>query len=141
LSVLSVCLSCPVKLVYCSQTVGWIKMKPGMQVGLGPRHIVLDGDPPPSEKGAPPHCRLFGPCLLWPIGWMDQDANWYEGKPWLKQHCVWCGPNSTPKGQSPPIFGLYLLWPNSWMDQDATWYKFRPWSRPHCVTWGPCFPP
>jgi len=37
LSVLS-CLS--VTLVYCDQTVGWIKMKLGMEVGLGPGHIV-----------------------------------------------------------------------------------------------------
>jgi len=37
---LSVCLSChvclSVRLVYCCQTVGWIKMPLGMQVGLGP---------------------------------------------------------------------------------------------------------
>jgi len=45
LSVLSVCLS--VTLVYCGQTVGWIKMKLGVQVGLGPGHIVLGGDPAP----------------------------------------------------------------------------------------------
>jgi len=31
---LSVCLS--VTLVYCGQTVGWIKMKLDMEVGLGP---------------------------------------------------------------------------------------------------------
>ena len=37
-----VCLS--VTLLYCRQTVGWIKMKLGMEVGLGPGHIVLDGD-------------------------------------------------------------------------------------------------
>ena len=41
-------LSCPVclsmTLVYCGQTVGRIKMKLGMQVGLGPGHFVLDGD-------------------------------------------------------------------------------------------------
>ena len=42
-------------LVYCGQTVGWIKMKLGMQVGLGLGHIVLDGDPvPPPPKGAEP---------------------------------------------------------------------------------------
>ena len=56
LSCLSVCLSvCPAylsaTLVYCGQTVGRIKMKLGMQVGLGPGHIVLDGNPPPLPKG------------------------------------------------------------------------------------------
>jgi len=29
-----------VTLVYCGQTVGWIKVKLGTQVGLGPGHIV-----------------------------------------------------------------------------------------------------
>ena len=66
LSVLSVCLSVclSVTLVYCGQTVGRIKMKLGMQVGLGPGHIVLGGDPaPPPLKGhsVPP---IFGPYLL-----------------------------------------------------------------------------
>jgi len=40
-----VCLS--VTLVYCGQTVGLIKTKLGMQVGLVPGHTVLDGYPPP----------------------------------------------------------------------------------------------
>ena len=46
-----VCLSgLSVTLVYCSQTVRWLKNKLGMEVGLG--HIVLDGDPaPPQQKG------------------------------------------------------------------------------------------
>ena len=50
------CLSClSVTLVYCGQTVEWIKMKLGVQVGLGPGHIVLDGDPPhPPPKGHSP---------------------------------------------------------------------------------------
>jgi len=53
LSVCPVCLS--VTLVHCGQTVGWIKMKLGMQVGLGPGHIVLDGDrAPPLPKGRSP---------------------------------------------------------------------------------------
>jgi len=42
------CLSClSVTLVYCGQTVGRIEMKLSMQVGLGPGHIVLGGDPAP----------------------------------------------------------------------------------------------
>jgi len=50
----SVCLS--VTLVYCGQTVGWIKMKLGMEIGLGPGHTVLDGDPapPPTKRGHSP---------------------------------------------------------------------------------------
>jgi len=41
-------------LVYCGQTVVWIKMKLGVEVGLSPGHIVLDGDPallPLPKKG------------------------------------------------------------------------------------------
>jgi len=78
LSVLS-CLS--VTFVHRGQTVGRIKMKPGMQVGLGPGHIVLDGDPAaPPPKGHSPH-PIFGPYLLRPNGCMHQDATWYGGRP------------------------------------------------------------
>jgi len=40
-------------------------MKLGTDVGLGPVHIVLDGNParPPSKEAQPP---IFGPYLLWP---------------------------------------------------------------------------
>jgi len=73
---LSVCLSVlSLTLVYCGQTFGWIKMKLGMQVGLGPGHIVLDRDPAPRERGTA-HPPIFGPYLLWPSGWMDQDDTW-----------------------------------------------------------------
>jgi len=37
--------------VYCGQTVGRIKMKLGVQVGLDPGHIVLDWYPAPFPKG------------------------------------------------------------------------------------------
>jgi len=33
--------------VYCGQTAGWIKIPLGMEVGLDPGHIMLDGDPAP----------------------------------------------------------------------------------------------
>jgi len=56
--------------IYCGQTAGWIKMPLGMEVGLGPGHIVLHGASSPP-KGTPP---IFGPCLLWPNGWMDQGS-------------------------------------------------------------------
>jgi len=50
LSVLSVL---SVTLVYCGQTVGWIKMKLGTEVGLGPYHIVSDGDQAPPKRHNP----------------------------------------------------------------------------------------
>jgi len=41
--------------------VEWIKIKLDMEVGLGPGHIVIDGDPALSTKKEtqPP---IFGPC-------------------------------------------------------------------------------
>jgi len=78
LSVMSVCLSVlSVTFVHCGQTVGRIKMKLGTQVGLGPGHIVLDGDPAPlSQRGtAPPQFR--------PI---SVAAKWLHGS---RRHLVW----------------------------------------------------
>jgi len=46
-----------------------------MEVGLGLRNIVFDVDPAsPRKKGTPP-LRNFGPCLLWPNGWMDEELS------------------------------------------------------------------
>ena len=103
--------------VYCGQTVGWIKMLFGMEVGLSPGHIVLDGDPagPLPKKGRSP--PIFGPRLLWPNGCMDQDAIWYAGRPRFMRYCARWEPSSPcRKGAQPPIFGQCPLWPNGWMD-------------------------
>jgi len=35
--------------ICCSQMAGWIKMPLGMEVGLVPGHIVLDGNPAPPK--------------------------------------------------------------------------------------------
>jgi len=78
---LLVCLSClSATLVYRGQTVGQIRMPVGKEVPLGPGHIVLDRYLAPPYKG---HSSLpnFGPCLLWPNSWMDQDATCYRGRP------------------------------------------------------------
>ena len=42
---------------YCGQTVGWIRITVGTEVGLGPDVIVLDGNPAPSppRKGTQQH--------------------------------------------------------------------------------------
>jgi len=75
---------------------------------------VFDEDPAPPEKrhSPPPN---FGQCLLWPNGWMDEDATWYGSRPRPRPYCVRRGPRSSPqKGvQQPPLFGPCLLWPRS----------------------------
>jgi len=127
-SYVSACLCvCLVTLLNCGQTVGLIKMP-----------LALDGAPGLRlKKGGGRSLPVFGPCMLWPNGWMDQDVTWYRGRPRSRWHCVRSGPSSSLKGaQKPPLFGPCLLWSNGWMDQDITWYGGRPRTRPHCVWWG-----
>jgi len=128
--------------VCCGQAAGWIKMPLGMEVGLGPGpgpgDIVLDGDPAPQKWGhSTPN---FGPCLLWPNGWMDPGETRHEGLPRPTPHSVRWGPSSSKRGTASPIFSPCLLWPNGWMDQDVSWYGCRPWPRPQCVRLGPSPP-
>jgi len=47
--------------------LGWIKMPLGKELGLGPSHIVLDGDPVGTQHPYSSPSPLFGPCLLSPI--------------------------------------------------------------------------
>ena len=92
-----------------AKRAGWIKMPLGMDVGLGSGHILLDGDPaPPAKRGtAPP---IFGRCMLWPNGWMDQDAT----RP--KRHRVTWEPSSPPKKRAQPQFSAHVYW-----SQTAGW--------------------
>jgi len=58
---------------------------------------------------------VFGPCLLWPNGWMDEDATLYGSRPRPRPHCIRRGPSSARNGhRAPPHpFGSCLLWPRS----------------------------
>ena len=86
----------------------------GIEVDLGPGDVVFDGDPFPLKGARPP---VFGPCLLWPNGWMDKDATWYRSRPQPRAHSVRRGPSSHPPSngaqQPPSLFGPCLLWPRS----------------------------
>ena len=44
----------------------------------------------------------------WPIGWMDQDATWYGGRPrpWL--HCARWRPSPPPKRDTTPQFSAHV---------------------------------
>jgi len=122
--------------MYCDQRVGWIKMKLGVQVGLCPSHIVLDGEPaPPPLKRHSPHfsahicCGQMAGWVKMPLG-MEADLS--------PGNFVLDGdPASNDKRGHIFNFRPILLWPNSWMDQDGTWHPGRPRSRPHCARWGP----
>jgi len=60
----------------------------GTQEGLGPDDIVLDGPGSPPQKGGGAPSPIFGPCLLWPNGWMYQDGTWHGVGPWSRPHCA-----------------------------------------------------
>ena len=92
----------------------------GTEVGLGLRDIVFDVDPAtPKERAHLPH-PIFDPCLLWPNGWMDEDAAWYRSD-LDPGHIVLDGVPPPAKGAQhpPPLFGPCLLWPRSPMSATA----------------------
>jgi len=83
---------------------GWIKMAPGMEVGLSPSHIVLDGDPalpPPKKRG--PEAPSFQPISI--VAKRLDAPPWYGGRPWPRSHCAGCGPSTPQKrGTQPPNY-------------------------------------
>jgi len=61
-----------------------------------------------------PVCHVCDDDVLWPNGWMDQDATWHGGRPRLRPHCVRWEPSSPmERGTAAPHFsGRCLMWPN-----------------------------
>ena len=103
------CLSClPVTLVYCDQTVGWIKMKHDMEVGLGPPdHIVLDGNPAaPPQRGTALHFSAHV-CCGQTAGWIKMPLGREVG---IGQgHIVLDGdPAPSQKGGHSPQFSAHV---------------------------------
>ena len=114
-----------------------------MEVGLGPGHIVLHGDsaslPKRGRASKPP---IFGPFLLWPNGWMHQDATWYGGTPHPRRLCVRWGPSlsPSPKRGGAPQFSAHV-----YCCQTAAWIKMPRGTEIGlgpcvCVRWGPSSP-
>ena len=91
-------------------------MKLGTEVGLGPGHIVLDGDRAPLPKKRAQLPPLFGPCLLWPNGSMDKmplgmEVGLGPG------HIVLDGTLLPPKGHNPQFLAHVCC------SQTAGWIK------------------
>ena len=96
----------------------------------------------PAKGAQPP---IFGPCLLWPNGRMDQDATWFGGRPQPWPHYVRWGP-SPPTGHSPSFLARVFS------GQTTGWIKMPlgtevglvpgsvPRPRRHCVRWKPSAP-
>ena len=79
----------------------------GMEIGLSPGDFVLDGDPASLPKRGHSPSPIFGPFLLWPNGWMHQDAIWYRGRSQPRGLCVrW---ESSPPPNFWPIFIIVIV--------------------------------
>jgi len=80
----------------------------GMKVSLVQATLCYMGSQL-SLKGAQP--PVFSPCLLWPNGWMDEDATWHGSRPGPRPHCVRRGPSSPRErgtAAAPPLFTAHV---------------------------------
>ena len=59
----------------------------GMEVGLAPGHIVLDGDPAPLPKKEAELPNFWPIVIVANTGLMHQDATWYGGRPQPRRLC------------------------------------------------------
>ena len=59
----------------------------------------------PLKRGTAP---IVGPCLLWPNGWMDQDATWYKGRPRPSHIVLDEDRASPPKRGTAPQFSAHV---------------------------------
>ena len=76
----------------------------GMEVGLGPGDCVRWELGYPRKREPPPRKPIFGPCLLWPNGWMDQVATCYGGKRRLRRRLLDVVAAPLKGAQPPPSF-------------------------------------
>jgi len=95
-----------VTLVYGGQRVGLIKMKLGTQLGLSPRHTVLDGDPAvSSQRSMQSPLPQFSShiCCGQITGWIKMPLG-MEERPRPRRLCVRWGPSSlSPRRWGNPL--------------------------------------
>jgi len=103
--------------VYRGQMAGWIKMALGMEVGLGPGHIVLDGGthlPSPKKEQSPQFSAHFscGQTAGWTKMALGMEVGLGPGD------CVRWGPSSPEIRHSPSQFLAHV-----YSGQMAGWMK------------------
>ena len=98
----------------CDEKAGYITIPLGREVGLGPGHTVLDGDPDLPKRGRSPqfsahvYCGQRAARIKMALG-MEVG---------LGASLIVLDGGAAPlpkKGAEPPISAI-LLWPNGWMD-------------------------
>jgi len=102
-----------VTLVYCDQTVGWIKMKLGAGSARPWPQCVGWRPSSRSPKGVqPPNFRPIYVVAKCMAGWIKMPLGREVGLD--ASNIVLDGDPAPPKkkGTQPPIFGPYVLWPN-----------------------------
>ena len=103
-----VCLSAlSVTLVYCGKTAGWIKMKLGMEIRLGPGHILLDADaaPPRPKTNSPQFSAHI--CCGQTAGWINMPLGTAVGLG--PGHIVLDGNPAAPKRCTPNFRPMYIV--------------------------------
>jgi len=113
---------------------GWIKMPLGTEVGLGPGHIVLGGEPvPPPQKGDISSQCSAHVCYGEMAGLIKIPLGMEEGLG--PGHIVLDGDTADPhppkKGTAPQFLADACCGQTAGLikNQDATWYKSRHWPR------------
>jgi len=106
--------------VYCGQTAGWVKIVLGKEVGFSPGDFVLEGVPVPLPKRGRTPSPIFGPFLLWPNGWMHQDATCYGCRPQPMGPFVRWAPSPLPQKGAEPLLKFSA---HVYCGQTAGWIK------------------
>jgi len=93
--------------VCCGQTAGRIKMPLGMEAGISPGDLVLDGDPAPPNKGHSPHFSAHV-CSRQMAGWIKMPFSTEVDHG--SSHIVFDGNPAPPppKGAQHPLFSAHV---------------------------------
>jgi len=84
----------------------------GMEVVLGPGHIVLDEDSAPHRGNAP----QFSARVCTPNDWMDQDSTFFRKADLCPDDIVLDGDPAPPRGHSPSSSFRPMSVVAKWMD-------------------------
>ena len=84
----------------------------GMEVGLGPGHTVLEGDPSPPKRAQPRPQFSAHVCCGQTAGWIKMPLG--RGRRQPRRHCVRWGPSSPPMGTTSNFWPMSLV--AKWLD-------------------------